>query len=117
MPACRHNVWAQWGSGKPKIVIVTEIDALPEGSQDPLSFPRKPLTQGAPGHMKGHNTHGAALMTGTTMDMEFVASAWPQLGNKVMAEAIQKNIDAVGLPKWSDDEVKFAKDFQASLGL
>ena len=276
------NVWAQWGSGKPKIVIVTEIDALPEGSQDPLSFPRKPLVQGAPGHMEGHNTHGAvavaaayalkqtmeryklpgtialsfgpaeeqlisrpflvragyfkdadaailihigdnmrttfglrnyaaisakftfhgktahgavapwegkdaldavelmsigfdklrehlrptyrghrtitmggiqpniipdlaqiwwyvrdstgpaakenfeklvnigkgaALMTGTTMDMEFVASAWPQLGNKVMAEAIQKNIDAVGLPKWSDDEVKFAKDFQASLDL
>src|SRR4051812_14354048 len=25
------NVWAEWGSGKPKIVIVTEIDALPEG--------------------------------------------------------------------------------------
>jgi len=276
------NVWAQWGSGKPKIVIVTEIDALPEGSQDPLSFPRKPLVPGAPGHMEGHNTHGAvavaaayalkqtmeryklpgtialsfgpaeeqlisrpflvragyfkdadaailvhigdnmrttyglrnyaaisakftfhgktahgavapwegrdaldavelmsvgydklrehlrptsrghrtitmggiqpniipdlaqiwwyvrdasgpaakenfdklvnigkgaALMTGTTMEMEFVASAWPQLGNKVMAEAIQKNIDVVGLPKWSDEEVKFARDFQTSLGL
>jgi len=276
------NVWAQWGSGKPKIVIVTEIDALPEGSQDPHSFPRKPMVAGAPGHMEGHNVHGAvavaaahalkqtmerynlpgtvaisfgpaeeqlisrpflvragyfkdadaailvhiadnmrttfgyrnyaaisakftfhgktahgavapwegkdaldavelmsigfdklrehlrptyrghrtitiggiqpnvipdlaqiwwyvrdasgpaakenfdklvnigkgaALMTGTTMDMEFVASAWPQLANKVMAEAIQKNIEAVGLPKWSDDEVKFAKDFQSSLGL
>ncbi|MEI7680448.1 MAG: amidohydrolase [Betaproteobacteria bacterium] len=276
------NVWAQWGSGKPKIVIVTEIDALPEGSQDPLSFPRKPLVPGAPGHMEGHNTHGAvavaaayalkqtmeryklpgtialsfgpaeeqlisrpflvragyfkdadaailvhigdnmrttyglrnyaaisakftfhgktahgavapwegrdaldavelmsvgydklrehlrptsrghrtitmggiqpniipdlaqiwwyvrdasgpaakenfdklvnigkgaALMTGTRMEMEFVASAWPQLANKVMAEAIQKNIDVVGLPKWSDEEVKFARDFQTSLGL
>jgi aminobenzoyl-glutamate utilization protein B len=276
------NVWAEWGSGKPKIVIVTEIDALPEGSQDPQSMPRKPLVAGAPGHMEGHNTHGAvavaaahalkrtmeryklpgtvaisfgpaeeqlisrpflvragyfkdadaailihigdnmrttfgfrnyaaisakftfhgktahgavapwegkdaldavelmsigfdklrehlkptyrghrvitmggiqpnvipdlaqiwwyvrdasgpaakenfdklvdigkgaALMTGTTMDMEFVASAWPQLANKVIAEAIQKNIDAVGLPKWSDDDVKFARDFQTSLGL
>ena len=276
------NVWAEWGSGKPKIVIVTEIDALPEGSQDPLSMPRKPLVQGAPGHMEGHNTHGAvavaaahalkrtmeryklpgtvavsfgpaeeqlisrpflvragyfkdadaailihigdnmrttfgfrnyaaisakftfhgktahgavapwegrdaldavelmsigfdklrehlkptyrghrvitmggiqpnvipdlaqiwwyvrdasgpaakenfdklvnigkgaALMTGTTMDMEFVASAWPQLANKAMAEAIQKNIDAVGLPKWSDEDVKFAREFQTSLGL
>jgi len=276
------NVWAEWGSGKPKIVIVTEIDALPEGSQDPLSMPRKPLVPGAPGHMEGHNTHGAvavaaahalkrtmeryklpgtvavsfgpaeeqlisrpflvragyfkdadaailihigdnmrttfgfrnyaaisakftfhgktahgavapwegrdaldavelmsigfdklrehlkptyrghrvitmggiqpnvipdlaqiwwyvrdasgpaakenfdklvnigkgaALMTGTTMDMEFVASAWPQLANKAMAEAIQKNIDAVGLPKWSDEDVKFARDFQTSLGL
>jgi aminobenzoyl-glutamate utilization protein B len=39
------------------------------------------------------------------------------LANKVMAEALQKNIDAVGLPKWSDDEVKFARDFQTSLGL
>ena len=276
------NVWAEWGSGKPKIVIVTEIDALPEGSQDPLSMPRKPLVQGAPGHMEGHNTHGAvavaaahalkrtmeryklpgtvavsfgpaeeqlisrpflvragyfkdadaailihigdnmrttfgfrnyaaisakftfhgktahgavapwegrdaldavelmsigfdklrehlkptyrghrvitmggiqpnvipdlaqiwwyvrdasgpaakenfdklvnigkgaALMTGTTMDMEFVASAWPQLANKAMAEAIQKNIDVVGLPKWSDEDVKFAREFQTSLGL
>ncbi|HXD51629.1 MAG TPA: hypothetical protein VN689_07045, partial [Burkholderiales bacterium] len=46
------NVWAEWGSGKPKIVIVTEIDALPEGSQDPHSMPRKPLVQGAPGHME-----------------------------------------------------------------
>src|SRR4051812_12177625 len=276
------NVWAQWGGGKPKIVIVTEIDALPEGSQDPQSMPRKPLVKGAPGHMEGHNTHGAvaiaaahalkrtmeryklpgtvalsfgpaeeqlisrpflvragyfkdadaailihigdnmrttfgyrnyaaisakftfhgktahgavspwegrdaldavelmsigfdklrehlkptyrghrvitmggiqpnvipdlaqiwwyvrdasgpaakenfdklvnigkgaALMTGTTMDMEFVASAWPQLTNKVIAEAMQANIEAVGLPKWSDDEMKFAREFQASLGV
>ena len=275
-------LWATWGSGKPHIAIVTEIDALPEGSQTPGSMPRKPLVSGAPGHMEGHNVHGgvsvgalnavkqvmekykipgtvsvsfgpaeeqlvsrpflvrsgqyrdldgaviihigdnfstgyglqnyaaisakfafrgktahgavnpwegkdavdavelmdmgynairehmrptqrahrtitaggvqpniipdfgeiwwfvrdanapwakenfdklvnigkgAALMTGTTMDMEFVASAWPQLANKVMAEAIQKNIDAVGLPKWSEEEHKFAKDFQTSLGL
>ena len=37
------NVWAEYGSGKPKIVIVTEIDALPEGSQTPGSIERKPL--------------------------------------------------------------------------
>src|SRR3954469_21116382 len=276
------NIWAQWGSGKPKLVIVTEIDALPEGSQTPGSIPRKPMIPGAPGHMEGHNTHGAvavaaayalkktmeryklpgtialsfgpaeeqlisrpflvregylkdadaailvhigdslatgyglqnyaaisakftfhgktahgavapwegkdaldavelmsigfdklrehlrptyrghrtitmggiqpnvipdlaqiwwyvrdasgpaakenfdklvnvgrgaALMTGTTMDMEYVASAWPQLGNKAIGEAIQGNFEAVGLPKWSDDEIKFAKDFQTSLGL
>src|SRR5690349_2510984 len=276
------NLWAQWGSGKPHIVVVTEIDALPEGSQTPGSIERKPLVKGAPGHMEGHNTHGAvaigaayavkrvmeryklpgtvaisfgpaeeqlvsrpflvraglfkdadaailihigenfatghgllnyaaisakytfhgktahgavnpwegrdavdavelmdlgfdkrrehlrpsqrahrtitiggiqpnvipdlgqiwwfvrdanapwakenfdklteigrgaALMTGTTMDMEIVASAWPQLGNRALAEAIQANIDAVGNPKWSADEEKFARDFQAALGL
>jgi aminobenzoyl-glutamate utilization protein B len=46
-----------------------------------------------------------------------VASAWPQLGNRVLAEAIQKNIDLVGNPKWSAEEDKFAKDFQSALGL
>jgi aminobenzoyl-glutamate utilization protein B len=276
------NVWAQWGSGKPQIVIVTEIDALPEGSQTPGSIERKPLVKGAPGHMEGHNTHGAVavgaayalkrvmeryklpgtvaisfgpaeeqlvsrpflvraglfkdadaailihigdnlstghglmnyaaisakftfhgktahgatnpwegrdavdavelmdmgfdklrehlrpsqrahrtitiggiqpniipdlgqiwwfvrdanapwakenfdklvniargatLMTGTTMEMEVVASAWPQLGNRALGEAIQGNIELVGNPKWSDEEEKFAKQFQSALGL
>ena len=27
------NIWAHWGTGKPQIVIVSEIDALPGGSQ------------------------------------------------------------------------------------
>ena len=52
------NLWAEYGSGHPKIAIVTEIDALPSGSQTPGEFDRKPLVNGAPGHMEGHNTHG-----------------------------------------------------------
>src|SRR5438309_7927872 len=52
------NLWAEWGSGRPKIAIVTEIDALPGGSQTPGEFNRKPLVQDGPGHMEGHNTHG-----------------------------------------------------------
>ena len=52
------NVWAEWGSGRPKIAIVTEIDALPGGSQTPGEFARKPLVPDGPGHMEGHNTHG-----------------------------------------------------------
>ena len=275
------NVWATWGSGKPVIAIATEMDALPEGSQTPGSIPRRPLVEGAPGHMEGHNvmgavaigaafavkkameqfkipgtivlsigpaeeqlmsrpylvrdgyfkdvdaailthvadnsatgyglqnyalvgakftfkgrtahggvnpwdgkdavdavvlmdigfdklrehlrptyrghrtiTHGgvqpniipdmgqiwwfvrdangpwakenfdklvniargAALMTGTTMEMEPFGAAWPSLGNKAIAEAIQKNIEMVGLPKWTDAESKFAKELQKSLG-
>ncbi len=47
------NVWATWGSGNPVIAIATEMDALPEGSQTPGSIPRKPLVDGAPGHMEG----------------------------------------------------------------
>jgi aminobenzoyl-glutamate utilization protein B len=50
------------------------------------------------------------------MDMDVVASAWPQLGNKAIAEAISKNIQAVGMPSWSDEEQKFAHAFQKSAG-
>src|SRR5262250_1969364 len=273
------NVWAEYGSGRPKVAIVTEVDALPGGSQTPGEFGRKPLVKDAPGHMEGHNTHGgvasmaafavkqvmqrynipgtvaisfgpaeeqiasrpfivragyfkdvdaviylhirdslatgyglqnyaaissiftfhgktahgavnpwdgkdavdavelmdigfdklrehlrpsyrahrtitiggiqpniipdtgqiwwfvrdasmpaakatydklvkiaegAALMTGTTYDVKYAASAWPQLASKTIAEAIQKNIDVVGMPKWTEEEQKFARDFQKS---
>ena len=271
------NVWAEYGSGHPKIAIVTEIDALPGGSQTPGEFARKPMVQDGPGHMEGHNTHGgvasmaafavkeamqrfnipgtvaisfgpaeeqlgsrpyivragyfkdvdaviylhirdtlntafgignyaaissvftfhgktahgavnpwegkdavdavvlmdigfdklrehlrptyrahrtitfggiqpniipdkgqiwwfvrdasmpaaketydkllkiaegAALMTGTTWDVKYAASAWPQLVSKTIAEAIQKNVDMVGMPKWTDDEHQRARAFQ-----
>src|SRR6185295_3421473 len=67
------NVWATWGSGKPVIAIATEMDALPEGSQTPGSIPRKPLVDGAPGHMEGHNVMagmvvGAAHAVKKTME-------------------------------------------------
>jgi aminobenzoyl-glutamate utilization protein B len=276
------NIWAQWGTGKPQIVIVSEIDALPGGSQTPGSIERKPLVDGAPGHMEGHNTHagvaigaayavkqamqrygipgsvaisfgpaeeqlisrpylvraglfkdadvallihigenfaagfglmnyaaisakftfhgktahgavnpwdgkdavdavelmdigfdklrehlrptyrahraiteggiqpniipdraqiwwfvrdanmpaaketfdklvriaeGAALMTGTTMDDRIDAAGWPQLGLKSIAEVLQSNIDAAGMPAWSDDEQDFARRFQTAMGV
>jgi aminobenzoyl-glutamate utilization protein B len=275
------NIWAHWGTGKPQIVIVSEIDALPGGSQAPLSIDHKPLVSGAPGHMEGHNTHagvaigaayavkqamqrfnipgsvaisfgpaeeqivsrpflvraglyrnadvalllhigdtlaagyglmnyaaisakfdfhgktahgavdpwngkdavdavelmdlgfdklrehlrptyrahraitaggiqpniiadygqiwwfvrdanmaaaketfdklvkvaeGAALMTGTTMDYKIDAAAWPQLGLKPVAEAVQANIEAVGMPQWSEEEQAFARKFQTAMG-
>jgi aminobenzoyl-glutamate utilization protein B len=56
------NIWAHWGTGKPQIVIVSEMDALPGGSQTPGSIERKPLIEGAPGHMEGHNTHPAVAI-------------------------------------------------------
>ncbi|MBV9970364.1 MAG: amidohydrolase [Xanthobacteraceae bacterium] len=56
------NIWAHWGTGKPQVVIVSEIDALPGGSQAPLSIDHKPLVAGAPGHMEGHNTHAGVAI-------------------------------------------------------
>jgi aminobenzoyl-glutamate utilization protein B len=274
------NIWAHWGTGKPQIVIVSEMDALPGGSQTPGSIERKPLIAGAPGHMEGHNTHpgvaigaayavkqamqrynipgsiaislgpaeeqivsrpylvraglfkdadiaivlhigenfaagyglmnyaaisakfnfhgktahgavnpwdgkdavdavelmdlgfdklrehlrptyrahraitaggiqpniipdfgqiwwfvrdanmadakatfdklvkiaeGAALMTGTTQDYAIDAAAWPQLGMKSIAQVLQANIEAVGMPQWSADEQDFARRFQTAM--
>src|SRR5262249_60191269 len=43
-------------------------------------------------------------------------AAWPSLGNKAIAEAVQKNIGLVGMPKWTEEENKFAKELQKSLG-
>ena len=59
---------------------------------------------------------GAALMTGTTQEYEVMAAGWPQLGMKTIAEAIQSNIEKVGMPQWSEDEQRFARDFQKSAG-
>jgi aminobenzoyl-glutamate utilization protein B len=276
------NIWAHWGTGKPQVVIVSEMDALPGGSQTPGSIERKPLVAGGPGHMEGHNTHpgvaigaayavkqamerynipgsvaislgpaeeqlasrpflvrtglyrgadiaillhiadtfsagyglmnyaaisakftfhgktahgavdpwngkdavdavelmdlgfdklrehlrptyrahraitaggiqpniipdygqiwwfvrdanmpaaketfdklvkiaeGATLMTGTTMEYQIDTAAWPQLGLKSIAETLQSNIDAVGMPKWSAEEQDFARRFQSAMGM
>ena len=40
------NIWAHWGTGKPQIVIVSEMDALPGGSQTPGSIEHRPLKIG-----------------------------------------------------------------------
>ncbi len=39
-------LWARWGTGEPLILIATEVDALPEGSQTPGIIDRKPLVDG-----------------------------------------------------------------------
>jgi aminobenzoyl-glutamate utilization protein B len=60
---------------------------------------------------------GAALMTGTTMDYRIDAAAWPELGLKSVAQVLQQNIDAAGMPQWSDEEQAFARKFQAAMGV
>ena len=59
---------------------------------------------------------GAALMTGTEVTSRVLGSAWPQHFNKVVAETMQSNITAVGLPTWDDADVTLAKALQKELG-
>lgn len=58
----------------------------------------------------------AADMTDTRVDSAVVGTAAPRHFNRPMAEAAQKNIELVGLPKWNDDEQAFAKAVQKNVG-
>ncbi len=58
---------------------------------------------------------GAALMTNTEWTSRVLGSAWPTHGNKTVADTMWSNIEAVGLPQWSDDDQKLAKALQHEL--
>jgi aminobenzoyl-glutamate utilization protein B len=58
----------------------------------------------------------AAAMTDTTVTRRIRGAAAPQHFNKSIAEAADRNVQAVGLPVWSDDEQAFAKAVQKNLG-
>lgn len=61
---------------------------------------------------------GAALMTGTEVDtIQTIGSAWGRHFNRPVAEATHRNIELVGLPEWSEDDVMFARAFQREMGV
>lgn len=55
---------------------------------------------------------GAAMMTGTEVSRRIIGTAYPRHFNRPIAEAMQANIEAVGMPDWSDDDQAFARAFQ-----
>ena len=55
---------------------------------------------------------GAAMMTKTTVTRKVLGSAWPRHFNKVIAEKMYDNIEAVGLPEWSEADQMLAKAVQ-----
>jgi aminobenzoyl-glutamate utilization protein B len=60
---------------------------------------------------------GAALMTNTEVDVEVMAAVWPSRGNQVMAEAVQRNIETIGLPTWTSEEQALAIALQKRAGV
>ena len=54
---------AQWGSGKPVIGLMADIDGLPETSQKPGVAFHDPLIPNGPGHGEGHNAGQALNVT------------------------------------------------------
>ncbi|MDH3367126.1 MAG: amidohydrolase, partial [Gemmatimonadota bacterium] len=45
-----------------------------------------------------------------------LGSAWPQTYNKPMAERMQRNMEAVGMPAWSEADIALAKAVQREVG-
>ncbi len=69
-------------------------------------------------HDKGSRiAAGAAMMTDTTFDERVLAGTWPFNGNRALATLLQKNIERVGMPRWSDADVTLAKALQKELGV
>jgi len=60
---------------------------------------------------------GAALMTGTTVEVTDIGSDADIIGNDALAQVAQKNLEEVGGYTMSADEQKFAHDLQKTFGL
>ena len=54
---------ATYGSGKPIIAFITDLDCIPRASQKPGVAYHDPLVEGAPGHGEGHNSGMAVNVT------------------------------------------------------
>jgi aminobenzoyl-glutamate utilization protein B len=58
----------------------------------------------------GNRTADAAAMaTDTTVEHKILGFAAPNYGNKPLADLLQSNIEAVGMPKWTADDQAFTK--------
>lgn len=58
---------------------------------------------------------GAALMTDTTVTENVMAGHWPRFFNQPVAEAMQANIQRVGMPAWSPADLQLARAAQRAL--
>jgi len=58
---------------------------------------------------------GAAKMTRTKLKHEFLGGLYNLTPNKTMSETIVKNMREIGLPKYTDEEIKFAEEIAKSI--
>ena len=53
---------------------------------------------------------GAAMMTETEVEVEFLGGCYNTLQNKVLVNLIHETMQEVGLPDWTEEELKFAEE-------
>jgi aminobenzoyl-glutamate utilization protein B len=59
----------------------------------------------------------AATMSHTEVTERILSASWPFNGNKALAQVVDKNVQLVGMPQWSADDITFAKYKQKSMGV
>lgn len=58
---------------------------------------------------------GAALMSGTTFDVEFLAGSYDYLSNETIGKIMLEELRKIGGPEFTEEEKYFAKQLQATL--
>lgn len=58
---------------------------------------------------------GACLMTDTTMDLELLVGCYEMLPNRALSDLMLKNMREIGPPKWSGEDLRFAKQLAESM--
>jgi aminobenzoyl-glutamate utilization protein B len=60
---------------------------------------------------------GAAMMSNTTVEIDVMGAVWPVRGNRTLAELVEREIEHVGLPRWTKDEDDLARTLQAKVNV
>ena len=58
---------------------------------------------------------GAAIMTRTELKTEFLEGSYNVIPNRTIAELIVKNMQEIGLPKYSDEDLKFVEEIAKTI--
>jgi len=66
-------------------------------------------------HRVVRTAEGAAIGTETNMDYEIIGGTYPRLPNAVLASTLHANLSRVGGVEYSEQDLAFAKEIQATL--
>ncbi len=58
---------------------------------------------------------GAALMTGTKLEVEMIDGLYNVIPNRVLSELIVKNMREIGPPEYSDEDIEFGKEIAKTI--
>jgi len=58
---------------------------------------------------------GAALMTETRLEVEFVKGIYNELPNKILSEIVTSNMREIGTPEYTDEEMEFARKISETI--